>query len=258
MIAVIVMMFCMILVAVGGYLFMNQPKEGDECEGKDENGNYVIDDEGKCVLDDCASGYYKSGKECLVDQSGEDCVPEGTKDPQGIYLTDQMGGCELSSCESPYFVSGDVCDLKTVSARYVRVERPSANYPDNIINLGEIEVFDKAGTNIALNATVTGGPGVHGAGPLPNLTDGNRSNFAHTSGNGPSFLEVDLGAEKDITKIIIVNRLNCCKDRLEGAEVILKDSTGDAVQTLPLENQSANIMTYDFTLNSPAWEYTDE
>ena len=109
MIVVIVVILCVVLVAVGAYLFLNQPQEGDECEGKDENGNYVIDDKGKCVLDDCASGYYKSGKECLVDQSGEDCVPEGTKDPQGIYLTDQMGGCEFSSCETGYIKEGGAC-----------------------------------------------------------------------------------------------------------------------------------------------------
>jgi len=258
MIVVLVMMFCMVFIAVGAYLFLNRPQEGDDFEGKDENGNYVIDDEGKCVLDDCLSGYYKSGKECLVDQSGEDCVPEGTPDPMGIYLTDQMGGCELSSCESPYVISGDVCDLKTVSARYVRVQRPSANYPGNIINLGEIEVLDKSGTNVAQGKPVTGGPGVHGAGPLANLTDGNRGNFAHTSGDGASFMEIDLGVEKDITKIIVVNRSGCCKDRLEGAEVILKDSSGEVVQTLPLENENVNIMTYDFTANNPAWEYTDE
>jgi hypothetical protein len=109
MIVVIVMMFCMVFIAVGAYLFLNRPQEGDECEGKDENGNYVIDDEGECVLDNCVSGYYKSGKECLVDQSGEDCEPEGTPDPGGVYLTDQVGGCELSSCESPYVISGDKC-----------------------------------------------------------------------------------------------------------------------------------------------------
>jgi len=44
-------------------------------------------------------------------------------------------------------------------AQYIKVERPTGNYPGNIVNLGEIEVFDKAGTNIALNTVVTGGPG---------------------------------------------------------------------------------------------------
>jgi len=69
MIVVIVMMFCMVLVAVGAYLFLNRPQEGDECEVKipDDNAiTYEIDDEGKCVLKSCKSGYIKSGKECVV------------------------------------------------------------------------------------------------------------------------------------------------------------------------------------------------
>ena len=75
MIAVIVMMFCMILVAVGGYLFMNQPKEGDECDAKNPDDNalsYEIDADGKCVLKSCKSGYIKSGKECIVEEEEDD------------------------------------------------------------------------------------------------------------------------------------------------------------------------------------------
>ena len=79
-VVVVVMMFCMILVAVGAYLFLNRPQEGDECEGEDENGNYEIDDKGKCVLDSCASGYYKSGKECLVEE--EDDEPDTPPPPK--------------------------------------------------------------------------------------------------------------------------------------------------------------------------------
>ena len=71
MIIVIVMMFCMVLVAVGAYLFLNRPQEGDECEVETPDDNaltYEIDDEGECVLKSCKSGYYKSGKECLVEE----------------------------------------------------------------------------------------------------------------------------------------------------------------------------------------------
>ena len=75
MIIVIVMMFCMLLMAVGAYLFLTRPQEGDECEGEDENGNYEINDEGECVLDSCASGYYKSGKECLVEEEDDVYTP---------------------------------------------------------------------------------------------------------------------------------------------------------------------------------------
>jgi hypothetical protein len=104
-------MMMMLFVFAGAviYYFMNKPEEGDDCEGKDENGNYVIDGKGKCVLKSCKTGYYKSGEECLVNLSGSDCVPIGTKDPQGMYLTNQTGGCELKSCKLPYKIVGDEC-----------------------------------------------------------------------------------------------------------------------------------------------------
>ena len=145
-----------------------------------------------------------------------------------------------------------------IGARYVRVERPSANYPANIINLGELEVFDKAGTNIALNATVTGGPGgAHSAGPFPRLTDGNFGNFAHTTGNGVSFLEVDLGAVKEIAKVVITNRPNCCQDRLGEAKLELLDGSKAAVKTTAAIVSDKMKLTYDFNVTTPAWEYTD-
>jgi len=142
-------------------------------------------------------------------------------------------------------------------ARYVRVERPSADYPGNIINLGELQVFDKAGTNIALNTTVTGGPGNHSAGPWANLTDGNFNNFAHTSGNGKSFIEVDLGAVKEIAKIVIMNRKSCCQDRLGGAKLVLLDGSRANVKTTPVIVSSKMKLTYDFNVATPAWVYTD-
>ena len=100
---------CFIFIVVSAGWFLNKGEEGDECEGKDENGTYEIDDKLKCVLKSCGSGYYKSGKKCLVDQSGVACVPTGTPDPQGTYLTTQIGGCGLSSCETGFVVDGDDC-----------------------------------------------------------------------------------------------------------------------------------------------------
>jgi hypothetical protein len=75
MIVVIVMMFCVVLVAVGGYLFLNQPQEGDECEAKNPDDNalsYEIDADGKCVLKSCKSGYIKSGQKCIVEEEEDD------------------------------------------------------------------------------------------------------------------------------------------------------------------------------------------
>jgi len=123
-----------------------------------------------------------------------------------------MGGGEETPVDGAGAGAGADSGPVLPSAQYVKVERPTGTYPANIVNLGEIEVFDKAGTNIALNATVTGGPGVeHTAGPFARLTDGDATglvsgNFAHTTGNGVAFLQVDLGAVKEIAKMIITNR----------------------------------------------------
>ena len=152
----------------------------------------------------------------------------------------------------------DEDDIVLPQARYVRVERPSANYPAHIINLGELEVFDTAGTNIALNATVTGGPGgAHSAGPFERLTDGNFGNFAHTTGNGVSFLEVDLGAVKEIAKVVITNRPDCCRDRLGEAKLTLLDGSRAAVKTTAAIVSDKMKLTYDFNVTTPAWDYTD-
>ena len=111
MIIVVMMMMMSSVFAVlaGGAFFLTRPEEGDECKGEDENGNYVIDEDGKCVLDYCDTGYYKSGKKCLEDKSGDSCEPTGTKDPQGVYLTNQLGECDLSDCNMGYTKSGTTC-----------------------------------------------------------------------------------------------------------------------------------------------------
>ena len=116
MMVIIVMMMMMssvFAVLAGGAWFFTRAEEGDECDPKkpDPSGNYVIDEDGKCVLDYCDPGYYKSGKKCIEDNSGDACEPTGTKDPNGTYLTTQTGECELSSCTTGYTKSGDSCEL---------------------------------------------------------------------------------------------------------------------------------------------------
>ena len=101
---------CFIFIVVLAGWFLNRGEEGDECKGKDKNGTYEIDEDLKCVLKSCDTGYYKSGKECLVDQSGVVCVPTGTSDPQGIYLKNMSNVCTLSSCATGYTKNGTTCN----------------------------------------------------------------------------------------------------------------------------------------------------
>ena len=144
-------------------------------------------------------------------------------------------------------------------AQHVKIARPTGTYPTTaILNIAEIEVFDKAGTNIALNAAVTGGPANHGAGPWANLTDGNFGNFAHTLNDGIAFMTIDLGAVKEIAKIVITNRAGYSgSTRMKDATVKLLDASQVDVKTTEAIVGEKMKMTYDFNVATPAWVYAD-
>jgi hypothetical protein len=144
-------------------------------------------------------------------------------------------------------------------AQHVKIARPTGTYPTTaILNIAEIEVFDKAGTNIALNAAVTGGPANHGAGPWANLTDGDYANFAHTLNDGIAFMTIDLGAVKEIAKIVITNRAGYSgSTRMENATVKLLDASQVDVKTTEAIVGEKMKMTYDFNVATPAWVYAD-
>src|SRR6056300_1443149 len=144
------------------------------------------------------------------------------------------------------------------NVRYVRLDRPSVDYPGNIINLSEVEVYDENGTNIAEGKTVTGGPGAaHGAGPFARLVDGIKTptNFAHTTGSGASFIQIYLGTATTVKKIVITNRLNCCQRRTENMKVKLLDADNTVLKTTDAVNKGQKEMTIDFTATNPTWEY---
>src|SRR6056300_1441434 len=136
MIIIVVMMMMMssvFSVLAGGAYFMTQPQEGDECKGTSVGGNYVIDEDGDCVLDYCDSGYTQSGGGCVV------VVPDGDEDE------DEDGGGDGGS-------GGDGDKY-----RYVRIAKTEdvTDWNQRYINLLEFYVYDAAGTNVALNKTVS-------------------------------------------------------------------------------------------------------
>ena len=57
---VLLVIICFVISAMTGavgWFIKNQAKEGDECEGDDEFGKFLIDSEGKCSLTSCIDGY---------------------------------------------------------------------------------------------------------------------------------------------------------------------------------------------------------
>jgi len=138
------------------------------------------------------------------------------------------------------------------SGQYVKLVHTSLT---DVINLAELEVFTKAGTtNLATGKTVTSSA-FHPAGPLPNLVDGNMTNFAHTmneiAATGDSML-IDLGSVQEIEKIKITNRVDCCQERAIGIKVVILGADGTTVvkETPAI---TTNAATYTFTFPGTAW-----
>jgi len=80
---------------------------------------------------------------------------------------------------------------------------------DNLI-LAEIQVFDKAGTNIALTGTATLSTTHHPHWAANFANDDNLTNTAHSKdgAGGGQFLDLDLGGEKEVAKVVVINRVD--------------------------------------------------
>ena len=169
-----------------------------------------------------------------------------------------MGGGE----ETPEEPTVPDVDDTIKAVRHVRLERTTGDYPANIINLAEVEVLDKSGKNIAAGKTITGGPGgPHSAGPFERLVDGDLGNFAHTTGNGLSYLEINLESDTDVKSVKITNRgetttASCCWNRINDVKVILLDKDKKELKTTPvIDNWDKRHSTYDFTASTSVWKY---
>jgi hypothetical protein len=147
--------------------------------------------------------------------------------------------------------------------RYVKLEHTVAYDADatgnvddknRIINLAELEVFDASGTNLAASKTVTGSSEYPPPHVWSNLTDGNKTNFAHTLGRTPSeydSMTVDLGAEKEIKKLVITNRTSCCKNRAVGVKAVILAADGTTVvKETPAITTTADTYTLTFPGNT--------
>ena len=59
--------------------------------------------------------------------------------------------------------------------------------------------------------------------PPSNLMDGNLTNFAHTlEAEDGMWMRVYLETQSFVTRVIVYNRIECCKGRIVGASVFIK------------------------------------
>lgn len=140
----------------------------------------------------------------------------------------------------------------TAMGRYVKVlhTRTHKTHGHNgIINLSDVRVYDIDGTNIALNRYVSGTSEHSSTHSWVRLTDSSTHNFAHTGhgnnkdGGGygaryrkkgwtvdqPEYFIIDLGSRKEIKKLQVVNRRDCCRGRIHGIKLQIIDEDGKTV-----------------------------
>lgn len=169
-----------------------------------------------------------------------------------------------SSSEPSTSTPGPAAPSGPPKGRYVKLVHTMAydeNAPGNeddknkIINLAELEVFDQSGTNLASGKPVTGSSEYSSTHGYINLTDGNKTNFAHTKGRTVDeidYLQVDLGDTKEIKKLVITNRTSCCKGRAVGIKAVILGSDGTTViKETPAISTTAD--TYTLTFPENAW-----
>ena len=128
--------------------------------------------------------------------------------------------------------SSKSCERKFYRGRYVKV---TSSQNGIALNFAELEVYDKDGNNVALNKTATqssiGWNDKESVGPQ-NAIDGNTKSLMHTSDDetdGFHWWQVDLGSEKDITKIKLQRRDECCQPRENEAKIQILANDGTTV-----------------------------
>ena len=143
-----------------------------------------------------------------------------------------------------------VADGECVSARYIRIYK-TESAADKTINLLELAAWSSSfpDVNLAAGKDVTCSPACrhYGGGAL--LVDGStNTDVAHSCYEGtsgtrgdlaegacastiPKSMEIDLGQEYLIDGVLIVNRLNAYRTRVEDMKVDFKDADGNVVLT---------------------------
>ena len=131
--------------------------------------------------------------------------------------------------------------MSTEPSRYIRIDGAYSDY----INLQEIRVYtlnevEVTGLSASMDSEYNGG-----AYPASNCVDGDMGTFCVNEGPG-GWLEIDMGSLYPIGKIEVVNRLDCCSNRIVGASISTwtePGGTGTRVWHGSIENE---LQVYTF------------
>lgn len=120
--------------------------------------------------------------------------------------------------------------------RFIRIQFEDGK--PHILNINEIQAW-VGGVNVALKKSAILGKQFATAndfgasylvdGVDTSMKNGKRS-LAHTTDSVDSFVEVDLLTGYPVDRVTVINRDDCCQDRIVGAFIIIKDELGNVVK----------------------------
>jgi len=141
-----------------------------------------------------------------------------------------------------------------VLARYVRIDLPG---DARVLSLAEVQVYrgNKLISQLGKAKQVTTFRSATAAKAIDGKTSGMFSEGSVTSTEPGSFVwwELDLGADQEITKIVIYNRTDCCAERINPAHIALRNNTEKIVWQGNIESTQSR---YVFNVNQASTNLT--
>jgi len=147
-----------------------------------------------------------------------------------LSILDNDGTTELESRtitdEAPSIVAFNFEDIE---GRYVKISTSNGG-----LKLKEVEIFGEMKLdvlpNLALYKEATQSSTWDGYG-ADLAVDGNLETSTHSMDESGNWWSVDLAEVTNIRKIKVFNRADCCKERLQGAVVLILDENGNQVES---------------------------
>ncbi len=110
-------------------------------------------------------------------------------------------------------------NLPKNQVQFIRLIQPNAQ----CLNIAEIRVFNQSGQNIALNKSTTILKQYNELAGK-NVVDDNINTIGHSQCDAGNYIDINLGNNIIITRIEIVNRQDCCQERIIGSKLQLFNS----------------------------------
>ena len=147
-----------------------------------------------------------------------------------------------------------ITSRSTYQGRYIRI-RPSQIAKDSIMQISQIAVYDPTEANIVLQALSVRATSIaDGSAPVTKIKDGKLiplsglANVYKSSGSGDDYVDIDLGKNFFINRVVYYGALDCSEDtRNNGVRIqILITQSGTPVAEMTTASVE-NTQTVDFT-----------